>query len=1000
MNECDETRSALSPLTESEFDWDGIVPTSPANTKEAKRRKRQKKRQSTVAEQSQHRQEQVVARGLANVQANEQLEEQLLGAKVTQKHTCYRSVLAQIEAVDSTWGDFVEWVSDPMSGCKQVQYEGLFKNSVQVNRILDFWAQKNSRTGKRAMRVWAIDYTTHLVNREAESVTREGVLQSRQMPMTDSFILSFSLSEIHERIRMICPTTTVLLRAFSTTQRQRKKNEIPPSTEREHETRARRRAKNNTRSQNNSFVKHVMGVYLYATGAQRQNISVLSSMNICSTYPSIAGSAKATVHDPNCTPAPLSQSKTPIFFESLLARGAGLLRQLSHSCRLTTRYCAQTLPCGLVYDNINMMFKIAEQILGRKDSQENGTCATIFRLHQGARDEDMCTEDLLHSLDMAPPLTPDDILHTPEERGVFEASLEHTLLRVIVSGSDLFTRFTSKLHPCLPGTDDKIPLEQTEIHPLPAMNIDESSTAGNSEVVDAVFRELGYDIDKPVFYDTARLTFGDQLSISRLRSLFGIRTGHETIGRSYANIVSGPGFFHHQMALTHGIIETHWGDPSSGTRNPSCLSFFNTILDRKPIVLTSLPPYRVCRDLIFDTLTVSALHCLELVTGCESLEAYASTVSFDQLRSDVARIHKDFCSPARISDLRDARESELERREAVTQTESASPDDSLTPPPLTTGDMVFENACLFLRDALILREFTDAIKGGYSGRIIRVLKILALMYRGLGRTKYAHELLHLVHNLTHVWPKPLRNIMIKNWLVNPTEKPNAWVPVDLLQEHMNFWIKIIYKAQGSNTSWEWLQNISPCIALLRQLATQMHATFGARLGTKHHTPERDRDVMTLREAMQQHSVFQVQPGRILRGVNRGEVPNAVSAGLNLLNTPLQEYNHVFRQLQQRRRLEPLGPIPQDWPSTSPTPSVDSTPTATGSPMRQGPIAVALPEITVGRPTYMLWGRLKLQHHRMIPPVRADGMTTTNSIGRTSMTTTTRVWCSRRTMIPQ
>lgn len=32
--------------------------------------------------------------------------------------------------------------------------------------------------------------------------------------------------------------------------------------------------------------------------------------------------------------------------------------------------------------------------------------------------------------------------------------------------------------------------------------------------------------------------------------------------------------------------------------------------------------------------------------------------------------------------------------------------------------------------------------------------------------------------------------MIKNWLVNPTGKPNSWVPVDLMQEHMNFWVKV------------------------------------------------------------------------------------------------------------------------------------------------------------------------------------------------------------------
>ena len=48
------------------------------------------------------------------------------------------------------------------------------------------------------------------------------------------------------------------------------------------------------RSQNNSFVKHVLGLYLYATGAQRQLISVLSSLGICSSYPSIAGSGDIT----------------------------------------------------------------------------------------------------------------------------------------------------------------------------------------------------------------------------------------------------------------------------------------------------------------------------------------------------------------------------------------------------------------------------------------------------------------------------------------------------------------------------------------------------------------------------------------------------------------------------------------------------------------------------------------------------------------------------------
>ena len=70
--------------------------------------------------------------------------------------------------------------------------------------------------------------------------------------------------------------------------------------------------------------------------------------------------------------------------------------------------------------------------------------------------------------------------------------------------------------------------------------------------------------------------------------------------------------------------------------------------------------------------------------------------------------------------------------------------------------MVFENAVLFNRDALIMREFNDAIKSGDSGRLVLSLKVLAPFYRGSGRTKYAYEILLLIHHLEHVWPAPLR----------------------------------------------------------------------------------------------------------------------------------------------------------------------------------------------------------------------------------------------------
>ena len=38
--------------------------------------------------------------------------------------------------------------------------------------------------------------------------------------------------------------------------------------------------------------------------------------------------------------------------------------------------------------------------------------------------------------------------------------------------------------------------------------------------------------------------------------------------------------------------------------------------------------------------------------------------------------------------------------------------------------------------------------------------------------------------------RPIRNIITQNWVLNPTGKANAFVEIDLVQEHLNFWIKV------------------------------------------------------------------------------------------------------------------------------------------------------------------------------------------------------------------
>lgn len=197
----------------------------------------------------------------------------------------------------------------------------------------------------------------------------------------------------------------------------------------------------------------------------------------------------------------------------------GLLLRLSTACRVAARQAAHSAPVAHVYDNINWIIKIAEQILGRSQAQENGTCATIFPLFE-ARREDMTTKALLDSIDTAMPLALSDIVLTADEQEFHRRCIIHTVLRALVDYSgEHFNRFKKDVENCRPDSDDKIPLHKTDVYPLPAMNINESSITGNAEVMEAIFEELKQPITEPSFMDEVRIVCGDQLSVTNLRSV-------------------------------------------------------------------------------------------------------------------------------------------------------------------------------------------------------------------------------------------------------------------------------------------------------------------------------------------------------------------------------------------------------------------------------------------------------------------------------------------------
>ncbi|KAH7907965.1 hypothetical protein BJ138DRAFT_1013701 [Hygrophoropsis aurantiaca] len=835
----------------------------------------------------------------AKKKAKGQQQEQAKAEEATaQRSRLLDPILAALTRHGLTIGDLMSYVFDPRNKQGKHCWTGFFRFKGMATQILDSWvSKKNSSTGRNEVHNWAISYIQRIVKREARTITKSGYLQSRNKPINAQYFLDFDFHKIYQHLREVATVATSIFEAFSISLKQSRSMSDARKATKEKVLSSITLQGLGKYSQANNWGRRVMSVYLYATGAQRQAICVASHVGISESYSSIV--CKKRTND----------SETEEWQE-------GSLRRLSNSMRSVTRTIAATGLFAVAYDNINMMFKVAEQLIGRNSSQENGTCATLFPLWK-ARTKDMLVSDLEKSFDTARNLSIDDIMLHPEEAFTLKRCLIHCILRIIVDhGGEPFTRFRKDLENSRISTDTQIELHKTPLHPLPAMNIDESTIIGNGEVVEAVLDELGVK-DSPWQAKHTKIFAGDQLSIARLRTLANIRAGQEGGFAGFSWGIWMPGLFHAKMADMHGILVTHWGKPNTGTRNPGSLSFHNTRLHRNLIILSSLPPFRTCRDLVFVSLYARILHCLELVCRKSSLAECAEVAeNFEDLVKMAEEIYEHFTNPDIVSDLR------WKRRKACEKDANAK-----------EGDMVFENAVLFLRDALISREFTDAIKAGDSGRVVLILKVFALSYRGNGRTKYAYEMLNFIHNLSNVWPKTIRSIVLNNWLLNPTGRPNSFVEVDLMQEHMNFWIKNIYKAHGSAASWEWLETTAPCVDVLRHLSKIVNSQLGSHSGTTHQALDLSRDIPVLMSSLRDHDVYKQKIGRHLDN-DDPPVPDIVTLGLQMLtdtngSNPVTEFNQGFARLQARRRLTPVvsPSLPVNPTSASASERIPSKPIA-------------------------------------------------------------------------
>ncbi|KAJ7663707.1 hypothetical protein DFH06DRAFT_986655 [Mycena polygramma] len=557
------------------------------------------------------------------------------------------------------------------------------------------------------------------------------------------------------------------------------------------------------RSQKANNFQLVIGLFLLGSGASKREIEVLAHAGLSIAYNTILEHVRG-----------LSKEGMEKIWELV-----------------------KSVMCQIVWDNLNIAFRVAAERLKAKNHFDNGTTATVIPVFDPATGEHAKHGTLPFS--MKPPRertlpvldwTAEDVLPSPQCAQELSASCFWQLKRIAL---EHIPGVSSRLKKALEECPEvyQIPLHKTEQYPLPAMNLDESSMEGTLAVYSEILRNMGLD-DAALEAHGLMFDDGDLLTDSLKEKIESARRNSSTPIASMRASVRRWGLFHGEMAGGRLTINEHWGKPNSLWAGGLWWEH-NKLLKRKPITAgwsgKKATPWKPAHELIHISLPAHIVDGFRLHCGNENLEEWAETATMEEFDRVAKTVLDELFSTAAVDKLRAQAEGDR--------------------------DITLENAILYNRDALFYVEFIQAIKKGDIGRVLNVLAIWMVMMRTpKTMPRYADAMFETLVRLKHFPPK-LRELFLVNWLVNLTGKPYRFKPVDLLQEHQNFWAKIIYTAKGTNKSWDWLARITVCIFTLRDAMRTVQITFDIpAYGEKHKTPEITAEVSLLANALKSEKI--------------------------------------------------------------------------------------------------------------------------------------------------
>lgn len=418
------------------------------------------------------------------------------------------------------------------------------------------------------------------------------------------------------------------------------------------------------------------------------------------------------------------------------------------------------------YDNIDVKFTtgIPTSDDGPKDTLVHLTTATLLRLEHNVTIDDLrCGNQLwqknplnphaTHRIEFIPHKTLTLLygLHT-EDRELGAGQLTRRgAYRAYLFKKSLFSygpRFFKDLDEflCLPPSIEQIPVRKTKQVPMHAMDIDQSKVSGNIDALLQMLAQSGVGDSKTVeeaniemtdLEDVVQLVHGDLGTMERVLSAMERRAIDLTPTARLQFVAFVPGLFHLRMAAADALWRLFVIPAAARKDAGSFWSLVGKLRQSRTGKLMKNASFREQHELINHVGEVLRLDAWRVEVerrGYSSLENWAETnPSLEDIEGIAVALARRYTEGEDTSHL----------YQAKTRTENQR-------------DKLCENTLRTHHYLMLYEELSYAMNEGDIGRLETMFAPWILIFRAVGKHKYANRMLLFVHQLYEVYPEGLR----------------------------------------------------------------------------------------------------------------------------------------------------------------------------------------------------------------------------------------------------